>query len=160
MGATKVKPVPDGYHTITPYLVQKDAAAAMDWYRRALGAEEVVRMPGPGGKGVMHAEMRIGDSMFMLADENPHSEGKSPASAGTVTASLMLYVNDADAAIDRAVKAGAKVIMPAMNMFWGDRFGKIMDPFGHYWAIATHIEDVPPEEMDKRAAEAMKKMGK
>jgi PhnB protein len=158
--ATKVKPIPDGYHSLTPYLHQQDSAAAMEWYKRAFGAEELVRMPGPGGKGVMHAEMKIGDSIFMMADECPQMEGKSPKTAGTITASLLLYVNDVDSAVERAVKAGATLKMPPTNMFWGDRFAKLLDPFGHFWSVATHVEDVPPEEMPRRAKEAMEKMAK
>jgi PhnB protein len=158
--ASNVKPIPDGYRTVTPYLTLNDAAAGLDWYKKALGAEEVVRMPGPGGKGVMHAEMRIGDSMVMLGDECPGADGKSPQSLGGTTMGIFLYVPDVDKAYDRAIKAGATKGMPPTNMFWGDRYCKFVDPFGHSWSMGTHIEDVPPGEMPERARKAMEQMGK
>lgn len=142
--------VPAGYHTVTPYLTLRDAAQAIDFYTRALGAEELMRMPGPGGKGVGHAEIKIGDSIVFLSDESLHGQTRAPASLGGATGYLFLYVPDVDAAFDRAVKAGAKVTMPLADMFWGDRFGTLVDPFGHHWGLATHQEDVPPAEIEKR----------
>jgi len=146
-----VKPVPDGYHTLTPYIVVDGAADAIAFYQKAFGAEEIYRMPGPGGK-VMHAEIQIGDSRLMLSDAIPEMGGRSPKSLGGSPASILIYVRDVDAAFARAVGAGATVDMPLMDMFWGDRYGKVKDPFGHLWQLATHVEDVSPEEMGKRAA--------
>jgi PhnB protein len=155
----KVRPVPAGYHTVTPYLTVNNGAAALDFYRRAFGAQEKERMPGPGGK-IMHAELRIGDSVVMLSDEFPGmSTCKAPTSLGGTTGSIFLYVADVDPAFKRAVEAGCKVLMPLTNMFWGDRFGKLEDPFGNQWTMATHIEDVSPAEMKRRADDAMAKMG-
>lgn len=153
--ATKAKnPIPAGYHSVTPYLICKGAAKAIDWYVKALGAEETVRMPGPGGT-VVHAEIRIGDSIVMLADEHPEMGHRSPASLGGTPVGIALYVKDCDAIFDRAVKAGAKAQRPMQDQFYGDRSGTVVDPFGHQWTIATHIEDVSPEEMEKRMAEFM-----
>jgi len=149
-----VKPVPDGYHTLTPYIVVDGAADAIAFYQKAFGAEEIYRMPGPGGK-VMHAEIQIGDSRLMLSDAIPEMGGRSPKSLGGSPASILIYVRDVDAAFARAVGAGATVDMPLMDMFWGDRYGKVKDPFGHLCQIATHVEDVSPEEMGNRAAAAM-----
>ena len=146
-----VKPVPDGYHTLTPYIVVDGAADAIAFYQKAFGAQEIYRMPGPGGK-VMHAEIQIGDSRLMLSDAIPEMGGRSPKSLGGSPASILIYVRDVDAAFARAVGAGATVDMPLMDMFWGDRYGKVKDPFGHLWQLATHVEDVSPEEMGKRAA--------
>ena len=154
-----VQPIPDGYHTATPYLRCRGAEKAIEFYKKAFGAEEIVRMPGPDGK-VMHAEIRIGDSMIMLGEENLTWHMPSPTSLGGSGSGVHLYVPDADAAFARAVAAGAKVAMPLENAFWGDRYGKLIDPFGHEWSIGTHVEDVPPEEMPRRAEEAMRKMGK
>ena len=154
-----VQAIPDGYRSLTPYLRCRDAAAAMDFYKKAFGAEEIARMPGPSGK-IMHGEMRIGDSMLMLGEENTQMKMHSPASLGGSATGLHIYVNDVDKAFARAVSAGCTVAMPLMNMFWGDRYGKLVDPFGHEWSIATHVEDVPPEEMPARAAEAMKQFCK
>jgi len=144
-----VKPIPDGYHSLTPYLVVEDAPAAIEFYKKAFGAEECVRMAGPDGK-VAHAEIKIGDSMLMLSEANPQYGARSPKSLGGTPASILVYVEDVDAAFDRAVKAGAKVEMPVQDMFWGDRYGKLTDPFGHSWQMATHKEDVAPEEMGRR----------
>jgi PhnB protein len=155
-----VKPIPDGFRTITPYLTLRDGAQAIDFYKKAFGAQEVMRMPGAGGKGVMHAEIRIGDSMLFLSDEFPHGGTQAPDSLGGASGSVFLYVQDVDATFDRAVKAGAKPTMPPADMFWGDRFAKVVDPFGHHWGLATHKEDVPPDEMGRRAKEAMKEMSK
>ena len=147
------KPVPDGFHTVTPHLTMKNAGEAIEFYKKAFGAEEIARMPGPGGS-VMHAEIRIGDSPIMLNDEFPEHGARGPKTIGGTPVSIHLYVNDVDAAFDRAVKAGAKVTMPIADMFWGDRFAKLEDPFGHQWSLATHKEDVTPEECAQRAKAA------
>jgi PhnB protein len=153
-----VKPVPDGFHTVTPYLIQRDAAKALEFYKRAFGAETRVSMPGPGGK-IMHAELRLGDSVVMLSDEFPGmSTARSPKALGGTTGGLFLYVPDVDAAFRRAVEAGCKVLMPVTDMFWGDRFGKLEDPFGNQWSLATHKEDVSPREQAERAKAAMAKL--
>ena len=152
---TKANPIPKGYHTVTPYLVVKNAKAALDYYKKAFGATATVSIDDPSGR-VMHAEFKIGDSMVMLSDEV--GPNKSPQTLGGSPVSIFLYVEDVDSVFDQAVNAGAKADMPPQDMFWGDRFGKLTDPFGHYWALATHIEDVAPEEMGKRAQEAMAKM--
>jgi PhnB protein len=149
--ANPVKAIPEGYHTATPYLVVHDAAKAIEFYKKALGAEELMRMPGPGGR-IMHAEIRIGDSIIMLTDEAPDaSSSRSPESLGGTTASVFLYVDDVDALVARAVEAGAKVAIPVQDMFWGDRFGQLKDPFGHSWGVATHKEDLTPDEIARRA---------
>ena len=145
------KAIPEGCHSITPYLMVKDAARAIEFYRRAFGAEEVSRMAGPGGKGVMHAEIRIGDSLVMLSDEFPGGGCTSPQSLGGTTCQLFLYVPDVDATYQQPLSAGATAGMPVSDMFWGDRYGKLTDPFGHQWGLATHKEDVPPQKMKKRA---------
>ena len=149
------KPIPEGYHTVTPYLVVNDAAGALEFYEKAFGAKEKARMPGPGGR-IMHAEFQIGDSMIMLADEV--GPNKSPQSYGGSPVSIFLYVDNVDSVFDQAVKAGAKADMPPQDMFWGDRFGKLTDPFGHYWALATHIEDVSPQDMKRRQDESFANM--
>ncbi|MGH9314289.1 MAG: VOC family protein [Vicinamibacterales bacterium] len=149
----QVKPVPEGYHSVTPYLVVDGASDAIDFYRRAFGATERVRMPAPDGK-VGHAEIQIGDSVVMLSDPFPEMGSTAPAGTGGAPFGLMLYVPDVDALFKQAVEAGATVTMPLENQFWGDRYGKVRDPFGHQWHLATHIEDVSPEEMDKRAQAA------
>lgn len=154
------KPIPDGYRTVTPYLTIKGAAQAIDFYKRAFGAQEGERMTGPDGQSVMHAEIKIGDSLVMLSDEFPQMGGRSPQTLGGTTASIFLYVPDVDTAFKRALDAGAKAIMAPADMFWGDRFGKLVDPFGHEWAMATHKEDLSPEEIRKRGAAAMASMGK
>jgi PhnB protein len=146
-----VKPVPEGYHSVTPYLVCHDAAGAIDFYRQVFGAEELMRMPSPGGK-VGHAELRIGDSTIMLADEHPEVGARSPRTVGGTPVSLMVYVPDVDATFKKALGAGATQDRPLENQFYGDRSGGITDPFGHQWTIATHVEDVPPDEMARRAA--------
>jgi PhnB protein len=152
-----VKPVPEGYHTITPYLSVDDASAAIEFYKRAFGAEERGRMPGLEGK-IAHAELQIGDSLVMLSDPFPQMQSKNPKEVGTTTVGLFLYVEDVDAAFKRAVEAGATPMSEPTDMFWGDRFGSVADPFGHHWQMATHVEDVPREEMEKRAADAMASM--
>jgi PhnB protein len=148
-----VKPKPEGYHTATPYLVIKDAARAIEFYKRAFGATEIVRMADPGGR-IMHAEIRIGDSPIMIGEEMPERGARSPESLGGSPVSIFLYVDDVDALSTQAVSAGAKVLMPVQDQFWGDRYGKLVDPFGHRWDVATHKEDVSPEEMRIRAAAA------
>ena len=152
----RVKPIPAGYHTVTAYLTVRDAARAIDLYKTAFGAVETVRMPGSDGKTIVHAELKIGDSIVMLSDEIPGmSTCKSPESLGGTTVSLFLYVRDVDNAFKRAVDAGCKVLRPLEDMFWGDRFGALTDPFGNQWSMATHKEDVPPKEMARRAQAAM-----
>ena len=146
-----VKAIPEGYYSLTPYLVVKGAAEAIEFYTKAFGATEMMRMPGPGGK-IMHAELKIGNSVLMLSDENPERGYLSPASRGGNTSSVMFYTDDVDAAFRKAIAAGAKETTPVTDMFWGDRMGNLTDPFGHSWAIATHQEDVSPQEMEKRMA--------
>ena len=146
-----VKAIPEGYYSLTPYLVVKGAAEAIEFYTKAFGATELMRMPGPGGK-IMHAELKIGNSVLMLSDENPERGYLSPASRGGNTSSVMFYTDDVDAAFRKAIAAGAKETTPVTDMFWGDRMGNLTDPFGHSWAIATHQEDVSPQEMEKRMA--------
>ena len=147
----KTKYIPDGYHTATPYLIVTGAARAIEFYKQAFGAAEVMRMDGPNGK-VMHAEIKIGDSHIMLADEFPDMDARSPQTIGGTPVSLMLYLEDADAVTARAVSAGAKLLRPVKDQFYGDRCGTIADPFGHKWTISTHKEDLSPEEIQKRAA--------
>ena len=154
-----VKPIPDGYHTLTPYLCVRDSGAAIDFYKKAFGAEERCRMPGPGGQGIMHAEIKIGDSIVMLSDEMPDWGHLGPQSIGNTPVTIHVFVADVDAAIARAESHGAKVTQPPTDMFWGDRYGKIQDPFGHNWSIATHIEDVSPEQMGERASKAFAEWG-
>ena len=151
------KPIPAGYHSVTPYLVVSDAARAIDFYQRAFGAKQTVRMDGPDGK-IGHAELKIGDSFIMLADEMAQGGARSPRSLGGTTVGIFLYVPDVDSAFKQAVSAGAKAEVPVADMFWGDRYGKLTDPFGHSWSLATHKEDVSPEEMKKRMKQAMEKM--
>ena len=146
------QPVPEGYSTLTPYLAVEDASAAIDFYQRAFGAKERARMPGPGGS-VMHAELEIGDSIVMLSDPFPQSSTKAPKELGGTSVSLMTYVEDADSVYKQAIDAGATSLMEPDDMFWGDRFSLVEDPFGHQWTIATHVEDVSPEEMQKRSEE-------
>jgi PhnB protein len=155
-----VKAVPEGHHTATPALIIRGAADAIEFYKKAFGAVEVNRFSAPGGQGIMHAQIRIGDSPIMLCDEFPNCGGKSPTTAGASTGSIYLYIEDVDSLYHRAVSAGAKGDMPPVDMFWGDRFAKVTDPFGHEWSIATHIEEVSPEEMQKRQVEFFSKMGK
>jgi PhnB protein len=149
-----VKPIPDGYPRVIPYLSVEGASAAIDFYTKVFDAKERVRMPAPEGK-VGHAELEIGDSVIMLADVFPGMSNPSPKTLGGTPVSLMVYVENVDAVFDRAIKAGAKAAGPVENQFYGDRSGQFEDPFGHKWFVATHVEDVPPEEMEKRAAAAM-----
>jgi PhnB protein len=151
------KPIPEGYHTVSPYLAVEDAARAIEYYTQAFGAREVVRMDAPGGK-IGHAELEIGDSRIMLSDPFPQSSTRPPKELSGTSASVFMYVEDVDAVVKRAVDAGATVTMEVADQFWGDRFGSITDPFGHSWSIATHVEDVPPEEMAERAKKAMAAM--
>lgn len=145
------QPIPEGFHTITPAVVVRDAARAIDFYKRALGAEELMRMAGPDGKGILHAELKIGDSIFFLSDEWPMSNCKAPQTLGGSTGVLNLYVKDVDTAFQRAVDAGGKVTMPLADMFWGDRYGQFVDPFGHTWAIGMKKEELTQEEIEQRA---------
>ncbi len=157
-GKNGVRVIPEGCHTLTPHLVVRGAAAAIDYYKQAFGAEEVMRMPMPDGQTIGHAELRIGNSMIFLADEFPQC--KSPLALGGSPVTLSLYVEDCDEVFQRAVAAGATVRMPPADMFWGDRYSQIVDPFGHVWALCTHKEDIAPEEMMRRAQEAFANMAK
>ena len=145
------KPIPDGFHSLTPHLVCDDAVAALDFYKAAFGATELTRLPGPGGK-LMHGSVKIGDSILMLTDEFPQYGSFGPKSLKGTPVTIHLYVTDVDAAFAKAVAAGAKVKMPVADMFWGDRYGQVEDPFGHLWSLATHIRDTTPEEMRKAMA--------
>lgn len=149
-----VKAVPEGYHTVTPYLIVNNGARALDFYKKAFGATELLRYPGPGGK-LMHAEIKIGDSPVMLADEFPERGFTGPRPGAGSSVSLLVYVKDVDSLFRQAISAGAKEVKPVQDQFYGDRSGTLTDPFGHVWTIATHKEDVSPEEM-KRREEAMK----
>lgn len=150
---SKVNPIPDGYHTATPYLILKDAARGIDYYKRAFGATELFRMAGPDGK-IGHAEILIGNSHIMLADEAPQMGARSPQSYGGTPVSILLYVEDVDAVFNQAISAGGTVQRPVEDQFYGDRMGGLTDPFGHAWYVSTHKEDVPMEELEKRAAAA------
>lgn len=152
-----VKSIPDGYHAVTPYLIVDDANAAIEFYTKAFGAQELYRLP-MGGK-VGHAEIRIGDCTLMLSDEWPDMQALGPKARGGATASFVIYGDDVDAAFDRAVKAGGKADKPVKDEFWGDRMGSVVDPFGHKWTLATHVEDVAPEEMQKRMEAWSKQQG-
>lgn len=147
-----VQTTPAGYHSVTPYLIVDNATKALEFYQKALDAKELFRLPVPGknGQKIGHAEIRIGDSQLMLSDESPELNSCSPKTLGGTPASFMIYVADVDKAFDRAVKAGAKPLQAVENQFWGDRTGTIVDPFGHKWTLGTHIEDVPPEELQMR----------
>ena len=154
MSTKKVKPIPDGSHSVTPHLVCAGAADAIEFYKKAFNAVETLRLPGPQGK-LMHAEVRIGDSAVMLVDESPEWGMLGPKSLKGSSVTIHLYVEDVDAFVARAVAAGAKITMPIADMFWGDRYGTLEDPFGHRWSVGTHIRDVSPEEMQQ----AMQNMG-
>ncbi len=153
MKTNKVRPIPEGYHTITPLLVVKDAGRAIEFYKKAFGAKEIMRMSAPGDENVMHAELQIGSSRVFLGSECPEGTTRSAETLGGTAVSLFLYVEDVDTVFDRAVKAGAEVRMPVSDMFWGDRYGKVADPFGHEWDLATHKEDLTPEQVRQRAEE-------
>jgi PhnB protein len=159
-----IQPIPEGYHTATPYLIVKGAGRAIEFYKRAFGASEVMRMDGPNGR-IGHAEIRIGNSPIMLADEYPEMGFRSPQSLGGERAnmkppvSILLYVEDVDARFKKAITAGAKELKPIQDQFYGDRSGTLEDPFGHVWTIATHKEDVSPDEMKKRAEAFLKQQG-
>ena len=153
-----VKPIPDAYHTVTPYLIVADAARALAFYRQAFGATERLKLEGPGGR-IMHAEIGLGDSTVMLADECPETGARGPRSLGGTPVHLLLYVQDVDAQVRRAVEAGAQVVRPVKDQFYGDRSGTVEDPFGHSWTLATHVEDVPPEETRRRFDELLRQPG-
>jgi PhnB protein len=155
---SRVDPIPDGFHTVTPYLSIQGASQAIDFYKRAFGAEERYKMEGPDGKMVAHAEIVIGNSIIMLADEMPEHGNRSPTTLKGTPVSLAIYVQDADAVFKRAVDAGASVIMPIADQFYGDRTGSVQDPFGYKWLIMTHKENVPPEEVKKRMTAEYAKM--
>jgi PhnB protein len=150
----RIKPVPEGYHTLTPHLVVKGAGQAIEFYKKAFGAEEILRMPGPDGKSIMHAEIRIGDSRLFLVDEFPEMGTRGPLGIGGTPVTIHVYVEDVDTVFNRAVAAGAQVRMPLEDAFWGDRYGQVTDPFGHRWSLATRKEDLTPEEISQRAQAA------
>jgi PhnB protein len=151
--ATSVKPIPEGFHTVTPSLVVRDGAKAIDFYKKALGAEERMRMAGPDGK-IMHAELKIGDSIIFLSEESPQMmHVKSPQTLGGCTGTLNIYVPNVDEVFSRAIAAGAKESMPVADQFWGDRWGNLVDPFGYSWGVATHKEDLSEQEVGRRAQE-------
>ena len=152
-----VKPIPEGYHTLTTYLTVENAADAIDFYKKAFGASERMRMDAPGGK-IGHAGIQIGDSLVMLSDPFPHAQAKSPTELGGTTGGVFMYSEDVDAAFQKAVDAGATAHMEPEDMFWGDRFGTVIDPFGHVWSIATHTRDLSPEEIAEGAKAAMAAM--
>lgn len=154
----KVSFVPKGLTTVTASLVLKDCSRAIEFYKSAFGAKELSRMPGPDGRTVMHAELKIGDSVVYLSDEMPEGPAKAPTTAHQPTASMHMYVKDCDAVFERAVQNGAKITMPMADMFWGDRFGQLVDPFGQLWSIATHTRDVSDKEMKRAAQEFMASM--
>jgi PhnB protein len=153
----RTQPIPEGYHTLTTYLTMDNAAEAIDYYKDVFGANERIRMEAPDGK-IGHAELEIGDSLLMLSDAFPGATSRPPTELGGTTAGAFMYVEDVDAVVKRAVESGATITMEIADQFWGDRFGSITDPFGHSWSIATHVEDVPPEEMAERAKAAMAAM--
>ena len=153
-----VPPIPEGYHSVTPYLVMQNAAAALEFYKKAFGAVELFRMPASGGK-IGHAEIKIGDSPVMLSDEYPDMGFKGPESLGGTPVSLMIYVEDVDTIYPQAIAAGGKELRPLQNQFYGDRSGMLADPFGHVWTISTHVEDVTEKELAKRSEAAMKEHG-
>ena len=152
-------PIPEGFHSVTPSLIVRDAAKAIDFYKRALGAQELVRMPGPDGK-IMHAELKIGNSIIFLGEENPQMGAKSPQTLGGCTGTLSVYVPDADHVFQQAVSAGGKETMPVADQFWGDRYGTFVDPFGYQWGIATHKEDLTAQEMQERMQQFFNSMAK
>jgi PhnB protein len=150
----RIKPVPEGHHTITPHLVVKGASEAIEFYKQAFAAEEIRRLPGPDGKSIIHAEIKIGDSRLFLVDEFPDMGCVAPKSSGGSPVAIHLFVEDVDSVFKAALAAGAKERMPVADMFWGDRYGRLVDPFGHEWSVATHKEDLTPEELRRRAQTA------
>jgi len=150
----QVKPVPEGHHSITPHLVVKGASQAIEFYKQAFGAKEVRRLLGPDGKSIIHAEVKIGDSLLFLVDEIPEMNCLGPGSSGGTPVTIHLFVENVDSVFKAALAAGAKERMPVADMFWGDRYGRLVDPFGHEWSVATHQEDLSPEELSKRAQAA------
>lgn len=162
--AESVNPIPEGYHSVTPHIVLDDCTKAIEFYVRAFGAEKLLAMPGPMGK-IVHAEIKIGDSIVMMSDEMPPMPGqpgifRAPKAAGLATGALFVYVRDTDASFDRAIKAGCTVRTPVSDMFWGDRYGQVIDPFGHTWALASRVEDLSPKEIARRQNEFFAKMRK
>jgi len=152
--SSRIKPIPSGFHTLTPHLVVNGASKAIEFYKKAFGAEEIRRVPTPDGKSLLHADLKIGDSHVFLVDEFPAMDCRGPQAIGGTPVTIHMFVEDVDAAFGKAVAAGAQVKMPLSDMFWGDRYGVLADPFGHSWSIATHKEDVTPEEIGKRARTA------
>jgi PhnB protein len=151
---TPIKPIPEGFHTLTPQLIVKGASEAIEFYKKAFGAKELSRLPGPDGKTIMHASLQVGDSKLFIVDEFPQMGARGPEALGGTPVTLHIYVEDVDTAFNQALAAGAKVRMPLDNMFWGDRYGQLVDPFGHQWSLATHKEDLKPEEIAERAKAA------
>jgi PhnB protein len=158
---SKVKPIPEGFHTLAPHITVADAAKAIEFYKKALGAKEIGRHAGPGGK-IMHAQLQIGDSRLMLNDAFPEMGacGPTPTAGGGAPFTIHLCVEDVDNVFNQAIAAGAKATMPVMDQFWGDRYGKFVDPFGHHWSVATHIKDMTPAEIEAAGQAAMAAMGK
>ena len=150
------KPIPEGYHTVTPHITVTGADKAIEFYKQAFGAQEIVRMPGPGGQGIMHAEIKIGDSVVMLSDSPVGGEFRDPQALGGSPIGLMIYVPEVDKTFKNAVSLGAKESRPVVNQFYGDRSGTLVDPFGHVWTVATHVEDVSPQQMQERMANMQK----
>jgi uncharacterized glyoxalase superfamily protein PhnB len=157
--ASSTKPIPEGMHTLTPNLVVRDCAKAIEFYERALGAQEVARQPAPDGKSIWHAELKIGDSVFFMNDEMPGMGAPAPTKEAPVPVTMWLYVPDTDAAFRRAVEAGAKATMEPADMFWGDRCAGVADPFGYQWSFATHVKDLTQEEMRRAGEEFARSMG-
>jgi uncharacterized glyoxalase superfamily protein PhnB len=153
-----VRAIPERFHSITPYLTVNNAAAAIDFYKRAFEAKETSRLYDPDGKSIINAELKIGDSIVLLSDEFPHEGSRSPNSIGGTTVTLHVYTDDVDRVFNQAVSAGATVVMPLMDAFWGDRYGQLKDPFGHVWSIATHKQDLSPEEIQKAGESVMREM--
>ena len=152
--SSRIKPIPSGFHTLTPHLVVKGASKAIEFYKKAFGAEEIRRVPAPDGKSLLHADLKIGDSHLFLVDEFPQMGCLGPESIGGTPVTIHMFVEDVDAAFSKAVAAGAQVKMPLSDMFWGDRYGLLTDPFGHAWSMATHKEDLTSEQIGKRAQSA------
>jgi len=152
--------IPEGFHSVTPTIMFKDARRAIEFYKRAFGATERFAMPGPDGKGVMHAELMIGDSIIMMGEENPHEPCKSAETMGGSPVNFYIYLENVDDAFQRALEAGAETKMPVQDMFWGDRVGTVQDPFGYSWSLATHTKDLTPQELQKSAEAAFAQMAK